>query len=342
MKPMRRVMAGLQGVLLTLAVVFEADADVKGQWSDVPAEDVLSAVVGVRAYVPDAARTAEALGIRRIGSGVVIDEQGLIVTIGYLILEAERVEVLTGEDEPIPATLIAYDGDSGFGLIRAARVPDVRPMTLGDSRRLEANDPVLVASFRLGPGITPAKVASRRQFAGYWEYLLDDAIFTTPPHRSFGGAALIAKDGRLVGIGSLLVGDALSEDEPSPGNMFVPVEALEPVLGDLLTEGRRSGPTLPWLGVFTQEVGGRVFVTATAADGPAEMAGLEPGDAIIGVGGDRIDGMADLFRRVRDLGAAGIEVPLDVVRRRSGDLAIQRVVIRSADRTSWLRHAHGD
>ncbi len=326
-----RLVAGLALVGALALAAFPARAADKAAIMD-----LLRAVVGVASEVPADARTAGSLGTERSGSGVVIDADGLIVTIGYLILEADRVTVTVGS-ETIPGEIVAYDHESGFGLIRADLPPDLAPMALGESADLGDGTPVLAVSWQDGHAVTPARVASRRLFAGYWEYLLADAIFTTPPHPHYGGAALVATDGSLVGIGSLFVGDARAEGTPSPGNMFVPVEALQPILGDLLAEGRRSGPAAPWLGLFAREANGRVFVLRTAPDGPAETAGLAPGDVIIGVAGARVAGLSDFYRRVRALGAAGTDVPLDVVRHRSPDLVIERVAIRSADRGAWLK-----
>ncbi len=327
----------LAGVLLLAAIpVRAADTAADTAPDKAAVLDLLRAVIGVSAAVPADARTAGSLGTERTGSGVVIDDEGLIVTIGYLILEATQVTVTVGS-ETIPAAVVAYDHESGFGLIRADLPPDIQPMALGDSTELKHGAPVLAVSWQRGHAVTPARVASRRLFAGYWEYLLAGAIFTVPPHPHYGGAALVSTDGGLVGIGSLLVGDAISEDTQSPGNMFVPVEVLQPILADLLAEGRRRDAPAPWLGLFAREANGRVFVIHTAPEGPAESAGLEPGDVIIGVAGARVAGLSDFYRRVRALGAAGTDVPLDVVRHASPDLTIERVAVRSADRGTWLK-----
>lgn len=299
-------------------------------------ERILNPIIGVHAEIPETARTAAALGTERDGSGVVIDDAGLVLTIGYVILEADRVEVRT-DDGTLAADIVAYDHESGFGLLRAERPIDVTPMPLGDSEALETGTPVLAVSWQDGHAVTPTRIVSRRLFAGYWEYLLADAIFTQPPHPGYGGAALVSADGRLVGIGSLLVNDAVDGEDNAVGNMFVPVEALKPILGDLVADGRRAEPPPPWLGLFAREAQGRVFVTRVADEGPASTAGIKPGDVIIGVDGERVGDLPDFYRRVRALGTAGTAVPLDVVRRDAAELAIERIDVTSADRSAWLK-----
>jgi S1-C subfamily serine protease len=311
--------------LALLALVAEARADM--------VQDRLAAVVGIRAEVPGDARTARNLGTVREGSGVVIDQGGLVLTIGYLILEAQAVDVLGPEGRRLPAEVVGYDHDSGFGLLRTSRPLVVPPVPLGNSAALAAGDAVLVISHTGALQLHAATVASRREFAGYWEYLLEDAIFTRPPHASFGGAALIAADGRLVGIGSLLVPDAAGPGRPTPGNMFVPIDALKPILADLLTEGRRGDPPRPWLGLTTAERQGRLVVARVAAGSPAEAAGLQSGDMIVAVGGERVRGLAELYRKIWSQGSAGVLVPLTVLK----DRTLVEVPVRSVDRHRWLR-----
>ncbi len=292
----------------------------------------LDSVIGVEARVPANARTARTLGTRRQGSGVVIGAEGLVLTIGYLILEAESAEVVLPGDRKVPAEIIAYDYESGFGLLRALGRLDIEPIELGNSAELTRDSQGLVVSFGFEHDVTPALVVSRRDFAGYWEYLLPDAIFTVPPHRGFGGAALLGRNGRLLGIGSLFVGDA-AEDRPSPGNMFVPIDALKPILSDLLAKGRRSGPAQPWLGVFTELLRDHLFVSRVSPGGPAARAGLSQGDIIVAVKGEPVRDMVDFYRKVWALGDPGVTVPLTVLK--GGELAV--VEITSADRYDFLK-----
>ena len=197
-------------------------------WS-APDADPLAAVVRVSAEVPPDARTARGLGTNREGSGIVIDSSGLVLTIGYVMLEAMSVTMTASGGEPVPAEIVAYDYDTGFGLVRALRPLDVRPVPFGDSARLATRDRVLVADHLGAKSAVGAYVVSRREFAGYWEYMLDDAIFTSPPHPNWGGAALFGEDGKLYGIGSLLVNNAADDDKLLPGNMFVPINFLKPL-----------------------------------------------------------------------------------------------------------------
>ncbi len=296
------------------------------------AADVISAVVEVHAVIPGDARTAASLGTQRSGAGVVIDDDGLVLTIGYLILEAATVTVGVA-DTLTPAVVVAYDHATGFGLVRARGPLQRSPLELGDSSGLRPGDPALVIAGSESQPVAPVRVVDRRDFAGYWEYLLENAIFTAPPQSGFAGAALVDLHGRLVGVGSLMLQDAANGESPLPGNMFVPIDALKPILPDLLTRGRGPGPSRPWLGLFTRSVSGHLFVTAVAPAGPAERAGVRPGDIVLQVAGERISGMADFFRRVWALGNAGTRVPLRLLR----DAEIREITIESGDRYRWLR-----
>ena len=293
----------------------------------------LDAVVGVRAAIPPDARTAEVLGTERSGSGAVIDDNGLVVTIGYLILEAISVEIVLPDDQVVPAEVVAYDSDTGFGLLRALQPLGIEPIDLGRSADLQDQNEVLVASSGGARPVIGAVVVSRRDFAGYWEYLLPDAIFTTPPHQFFGGAALIGRAGRLLGIGSLVVGDAAGPGSSLPGNMFVPIDALKPIYRDLLDHGRSSAPARPWLGLYTEDLRGRVFVNRTASEGPAARAGIVKDDIIMAVNGEPILDMADFYRKLWALGRAGIEVSLTVL----GADGVTQIAVQSADRYDYLK-----
>ena len=297
---------------------------------------VRDAMVWVHSEIPADARTAASLGTERFGNGVVIDSEGLVLTIGYLILEAGRTEVAVPGGEIVPARVVGYDHETGFGLLRAARPLALEPLRFGNSSALEAGTPVLILSVGAQP-VTPGFVVARRAFAGYWEYLLEDAILTAPPHPQFGGAALIGADGRLLGIGSLWINVAAKGAPPKSGNMFVPIDRLKPILEDLIENGRPSTPRRPWLGVNTNESAGRVFITRVTPGGPAAGAGLKAGDVIVGVAGRRVADMADFLRKVWARGAPGEVILLDVLQPGRGDMAIKRYQVRSIDRYDWLK-----
>lgn len=301
-------------------------------WADdSPLTAAFNAVVAVHAEIPGDARTAAALGTTRSGSGVVIDDSGLVLTIGYLILEAAAAEIALADGQRIPADIVAYDYDTGFGLLRALQTLKVPPASLGDSDKLGTSDRALVVSH--GGAQQPVIVLSRDEYAGYWEYLLEDAIFTGPPFPAFSGAALFDDGGKLLGIGSLWLPSALERPRPLPGNMFVPINALKPILGDLLTAGRKSAPGHPWIGAFTEESHGRVFVTWIAPDSPAAQAGLAEGDIILAVGERPVRSMASFFRALWAKGDAGVTVELSVLK----DLAVERVVVETRSRYEWLK-----
>lgn len=296
-------------------------------------EDLLAAVVRIKTFVPGDARTAETLGRERTGSGIIIDQNGLVLTIGYLMVEAQGAEITLHGGRTVPAQIVGYDHDSGFGLLRALEPLKLKPIALGKSADLKERDPVLIASHGGGDGAAPAFVVARREFAGSWEYLLDDAIFTAPPHPAWSGAALLNRDGRLVGVGSLVIGDATGTNVHFPGNMFVPIDRLPPILADLITDGRPAGPVKPWLGLNTEELRGRLFVTRVSPESPAARAGLQPGDVVLGVGGQNVSGLADFYRKVWARGPAGTAIPLDVLQGSQP----RQIVIQSTDRASHLR-----
>ena len=287
----------------------------------------LNAVVEIYSGVPSDARTADTLGTERIGGGILIDDGGLILTIGYLIMEAEEVWVSDRAANRVPAETVGYDHESGFGLIRALGTLDATPAPLGSFRDLEVGDTLLAAS----PGSArPTVLLSVRSFAGGWEYLLEEALYTSPPIRDFGGAALFAKDGRLVGVGSLILPDV---GGGLPGNLYVPIDLLPPILGDLLAYGRATEPAKPWIGLYPNEVDGALVVGRVAQGGPAQSAGIGPGDVILGVGEEPVGDMEQFWRKLRALGSAGVEVPLKVL----GGGGVRDVVLTSRDRRGWLK-----
>jgi S1-C subfamily serine protease len=296
-------------------------------------EETVSAVVQVKTTIAPDGQTVQSLGRAREGSGVVIDEDGLILTIGYLMVEAHAAEITMNTGRTVPATVVGYDHVTGFGVLRAIEPLKIKPLPFGRSADVKEHDPVLVASHG-GAGMAGAAyVVGKREFAGNWEYLLDEAIFTSPPHPAWSGAALISRDGKLVGIGSLIVGDAAGNGEATPGNMFVPIDRLLPILGDLIADGRVSGPGQPWLGIAANDVGGRLVVSRVTPEGPGEKAGIRRGDEIVGVKGEMPRGLADFYRKVWATGAAGTTVPLDVAH--GGEK--RRIDVKSMNRLDHLK-----
>jgi len=291
--------------------------------------DALS-VVKVRSKAVSDARTSRALGANREGTGVVIDSNGLVLTIGYLILEAETVELSTADGRQFPATIVGYDNASGFGLLRALSPLPVKPVQFGTSATIGDRELVLIVGF---DGVAPAYVVSRRPFVGYWEYFLEEAIYTAPATVNWSGAALLNRDGKLLGIGSLVVGDAMGARSRVPGNLFVPIDLLKPMLGDLIANGRSSARPRPWIGINTQEVQGNVIVTRVSPDGPAESASIRKGDVIVAVDGAEIKGQADLYRKLWKSGEAGVDISIGVLR--GG--RIETITVRSIDRERYFR-----
>jgi S1-C subfamily serine protease len=287
-------------------------------------------VVAVRASVPEDAFTANTLGTLREGSGVVISGRGLVLTVGYLITEADEVWLTRHDGVVIAGHALAYDQESGFGLIQALGPLDVPALELGSSGKTKLGDEVWVID---GAGeVSNSYVVAKQEFAGYWEYLLDEAIFTAPAHPSWGGAALVGKDGRLLGIGSLRLqmskGGAVADI-----NMMVPIDLLPPILDDLVTRGAVAKPPRPWLGAFSAESSNGVVVMNVAPGSPAAKAGLKQGDVIAEIRDGDVEGLADFYRKVWKSGPAGAEIPMRVLR--DGRDAWLRV--KTVDRQSLLR-----
>ena len=293
-------------------------------------ESVLRSIVAVRATIPDDAFTASGLGTLREGSGVVIGDNGLVLTIGYLITEAEEVWLTTRDGLVLPAHALAYDQETGFGLVQALGRLGLPALEFGDSANAKLGDSVVLAD---GIGrFVEAKILAKQEFAGYWEYLLDEAIFITPAHPSWGGAGLIGADGKLLGVGSLRL-QMVHDDDVADINMVVPIDLLPPILDDMLTRGQVNRLPRPWLGVFSADSNGEVVVMSVADGSPAAEAGLRRGDIISDVRDGEVDGLADFYRKVWDTGPAGAEVPLRIVR----DGRDSWLRIKSADRNSFLR-----
>lgn len=292
----------------------------------------LPAVVGVKTTVPEDRRSAQTLGTEREGHGIVIDDRGLVVTIGYLIMEADSVTLTDIEGNKWPARVVGYDYESGFGLLRAEVPLRVAPMPFGDSDALVLRSEAYVAGLGGDKAALKVKVASRREFAGYWEYLLDNAIFTVPAYPLWGGSALIGFDGALLGVGSLLVQEALGPGAPAfPGNMYVPINRLKPIFAELVANGRLSTPPRPWLGIFTVEHMGQLVIGGISDGGPGDPAGLQRGDILHALNDQVLDDVADFYRKLWASGPAGTAVRLRMERDNDGF----EVAVRSGDRASY-------
>lgn len=300
---------------------------------DFDLDRVLGSILAVRTEIPPDAFTAHILGTERAGSGVVIDDNGLILTIGYLITEAETIWLTTSSGAAAPGHVVGYDQATGLGLVQALARLDLPALAFGSTEHLQVSDEVIVAGHGGREQTLKAQVTGKREFAGYWEYLLDEAIFTTPAHPNWGGAACLDQTGRLCGIGSLFIQHDHGERPQTNANMIVPIDLLPPVLDDLLKFGRVDRPPRPWLGMYTADTQHNPVVVGLATGCPADEAGVHVGDVVVEVDNRRIADLADMLREIWGLGPAGVEVPLTVVR--EGEPT--RVVVRSGDRNSFLK-----
>jgi S1-C subfamily serine protease len=295
-------------------------------------ESALTALVGLRAIIPADAFTAETLGTERTGNGVLIRD-GVVLTIGYLITEAETIWLHLADGKAVPGTMLAYDQETGFGLVQALARIDLPALPLGQSKSARVGDPVVVAGAGGRKHSVVARIAAKQEFAGNWEYVLDEAIFTAPAHPFWGGTAMIGRAGDLLGIGSLQVQQVRDSGTPEPLNMIVPIDILKPILQDLLTLGRPNHPPRPWLGLNATEVDDKVVVARVSNGGPARRANLRTGDVVLAVAGSEVGDLAGFFRKVWSLGKAGVEVPLMIYR----DGRTFEVRVTSGDRNRFLK-----
>ncbi|MCC7047638.1 MAG: serine protease [Alphaproteobacteria bacterium] len=296
-------------------------------------DSVLASILGLHTEIPGDAFTAGTLGTERSGNGIVIREDGLVLTIGYLVTEAKTIWLTTHKGSAVGGYPLAYDQATGFGLVQALGRLDLPALPRGSSAAVNRGDPVVLAAHGGRGHCLNAKVIAKHEFAGYWEYVLDEALFTAPAHPHWGGAALIDRSGRLAGIGSLLVEEKAGDKEVQ-GNMIVPIDLLEPILNDLLTYGRVNHPPRPWIGFYATEIKSHVAVAGLAKGGPAETAKLEVGDVVLEVAEEPVRSLADLFRKIWRCGDAGVEVPFTIARTGGQVLAIK---VRSADRSDFLK-----
>jgi S1-C subfamily serine protease len=298
-------------------------------------DGALDAVVLLRAEIPEDAFTAQILGTERVGNGTVIREDGLVLTIGYLITEASTIWLTSNKGVVAPAFPLAYDQATGFGLVQPLGKLGVQPLARGSAASCRVGENVVVAGHGGRARALRATVFAKREFAGYWEYVLDEAIYTAPAHPQWGGSALIGSDGKLLGIGSLLVQEKVDAGTLQ-GNMLVPIDLLEPIFDDLLKLGRAAREPRPWLGMYTTEAGAKLVVAGLAPGGPADRAGVKVGDIVIDVAGEKPASLADLWRRIWRLGPCGTEVPFKLLRKST----LMDVLIHSADRSDFLKKPH--
>jgi S1-C subfamily serine protease len=294
-------------------------------------ERALSAVVGLHSIIPPDAFTADTLGVERAGNGVLIDK-GLILTIGYLITEAETVWLHLGDGRVVQGHALGFDQETGLGLVQALGPIDLPVLALGSSRAAEIGERVVVGGAGGRTRSLAGRVAAKQEFAGYWEYVLDEAIFTHPAHPNWGGTALISSGGELIGIGSLQL-ERAREGRNEHLNMTVPIDLLKPILDDLRKFGRVDKPVRPWLGVYSTEIEDKVVVVGVAPKGPAARAELKAGDVVLAVKGEKVSTLAGFYRKVWALGHAGVEVPLTLYR----EGVTFDVRVNSSDRGKFLK-----
>ncbi len=295
-----------------------------------------TAVVGVQVTAAEGARSAQTLGKQRSGSGVVIAADGLVLTIGYLILEADDIQITTADKKAVPARVVAYDLATGFGLIRPV-VPlrGIAPVVLGGTTDIKTGEALMAgtgASSEDDADVNMTQLVSKRAFSGYWEYHIESALFTSPPMQNHSGAPLFNQKGELLGIGSLFVMDAMGQNVRLPGNMFVPIDLLKPIMNEMLQTGSSKLSTRPWLGLTSAEQGGRVQILRVNQDGPAQAAGLQPGDVILAVDDTKVANLESFYKKIWDRATPEAEIKLTVLQ--GADL--KTIMLKPVDRMSTM------
>jgi serine protease Do len=299
------------------------------------------AVVGVQVVASEGARSATTLGPRREGSGVVIGPDGLVLTIGYLLLEADTIQITTQDKKSVPARMVAYDLATGFGLIRPL-VPlrGITPVTLGSASSSKAGDSFIAstgAQPTASPDVNMTQLVSKRAFSGYWEYHIETALFTSPPVDNHSGAPLFNQRGELVGIGSLLVMNAMGDNARLAGNMFVPIDLLKPIMAELTETGSSKMSKRPWLGLTSSEQGGRVQIVRVNQESPAQAAGLQPGDVVLAIDDAKVTTLEAFYKKLWDRPAPDAEVKLTVLQ----GAELKTIVLKPVDRASLFRKPAG-
>lgn len=293
----------------------------------------LMSVVGIRTTIPEDAFTAQILGTERSGNGVLLRDDGLILTVGYLVTEAETIWISLADGNSVQGHLLGYDQATGFGLVQALAKIDLPHLALGESSFVEVGDQVIVAGAGGRHHCVDAEIVAKQEFVGYWEYVLDEALYTSPSHPNWGGTALISTSGDLLGIGSLQLEGAIGSVQTDDVNMIVPVDLLKPILDDMITTGRSDQQPRPWLGIYATEIGSRIVLAGLARTAPAEQAGLDVGDVVLSVAGTPVRDLAEFFKTIWAVGPAGVEIPLRILR----DNSTLEVSVKSIDRNDILK-----
>lgn len=254
-------------------------------------EYVVPATVSIRSVTPQRHPSARLLGTERMGSGAIIDAEGHILTVGYVVMGARTIEVTLPDQQQFPATLVCQDFESGIAILQTP-ARDLPTVPLGHSSSLKEGDKVIIvaATDQTQRMASPGFISALRPFEAYWEYMLDQAILTTAMNPGFGGGPLLDSLGQMIGVLSLNLNSTKEMTLAIPIDLFHRVKEGVFTFGSITDRRPR-----PWVGMYSEPVEGGVAVIGLIPNGPASRAGMEVKDVILEVNNAEATGRRELY-----------------------------------------------
>jgi S1-C subfamily serine protease len=285
-------------------------------------ELVVPATVAVAVEVPETHPSAAILGTERLGTGVVVDRAGLLLTVNYVVIGASSVEVTLLDETRVDGRVVAHDFASGLAVIEIS-AHGLAALDLCPSSALGVGQDIFIVAAagenkrRANSGM----ITSIAPFDAYWDYSLDRAITTTAMNPGLGGAPLLDSHGRVAGIASLDL------NEIGRFTLAIPVDDFLTHRNELLQHGRRvSRPARAWVGLYCYTFRDHVVIAGVLPGTPAEQAGLAAGDVVLTVDGQTIANRHELYS------ALWLHRPGDVLEFRVfRNNAVKRLAVPSGD-----------
>jgi S1-C subfamily serine protease len=289
---------------------------------------LLSSVVHIHTEVPSAHPSTRILGDERMGTGTVVDPSGLILTVNYVVMGGETIQVTLARGRALRAEIVAQDFEVGLALLRVKRqgLP-AAPVTASES--LTRGDPVFALG-STGPRerrVAGGLVTYLGEFEAYWEYLLDRGIVSSAANPGFGGGPLFTLSGKMVGVVSLNL------NEIARSSLAIPVECYLRNQEEFVRFGRVvSRPQRAWLGVFAHVLEEGVVVAGLVPNGPGARSGIQEGDLIVSLDAREVPTRKDLYLSLWRH-APGEKMTLEVMR----DNQVRRLSVTAGDRADFYK-----